>query len=1379
MTEKKPKSVKPPKFLAIPIDDPSLHPDAQTLQKGFHCQGCDLFCKKRFVGQGASGHVDIMLVSESPSSWSVNNQKAFYGRGGRVIHKVWKDLCELDERGNGALKIRHMSRWETYAVQCQVEERHDQSATANATTVTRCAQYLRAAILNKEPRIILAFGATALKALGYKVGAFMEARGRLLEIEIEGKMRKILPTFSTKHLLAKTGLYNLFYADFIRAVRIASGVDEASTNVTLEEITKEYVIPQTVDQVKEVCDQIISYVVEGAKTADQCVIAVDTETNTLNPHHKDAKVLCVSFAWDTGKATAISLFHHEAPWSPDELEIVIGHVRRVLECPKPKVFHNCLTEGAQVTMADGTQQRLGVLVRTKSQAKVLCVNEQTGALEACPITNWLRGDLRPWAEWRRIEVRGKGILQLTEDHEVLTRRGRVRADQLRVGDRIVTQCPTFTKAQRALIFGSLLGDASIIMSAADRSPHFSVSHAIAQRAYIDFKSQVLGSLVKKITVNKRHYGGFSGPRGSQLVTLRTQSDRRLLEAFNVTQAGTRKITDAWLKSLTPAALAIWYADDGCLQSENSASICVTGFERAGADRLVMYLRRHGWPARIDVRADKQLYLKIIGPLGRGMSPKLQAWWRTIAPYVPMCMAYKLPLRYRANAGHGWNALMAPTTNTYADEVTAVGPLLRDSKTPRSKRYAGPSAHGRTRLRQWCIEVEGNHNFFANGLAVSNCKFDLKFLELRHGWRVNNVAWDSLLGEHLLREDMTGSYGLKTLGRSYFPAFGNYADKVQEVAAQNTLEEEEAQTLIAHTRKGKPKKGVLGIEEGMTFDLSKKDIETYLYGTKEEQKKRRWDAGYERVQLSLLLTYAAVDTDLTRRLLRHQFGRMQQEHFHIAARSLMATHCVPASRALGKMEFDGFRVDSDYIEKLIVELTKIVEAKRATLDAAWDPREAAKGHVFNPNATQDIGHVLFCYGVYNEAAGRRITYDDPWIECNKKSNKKKTDKKTLKAIAEHYKCPFSTCLLEYRAAHKALTGFVKDIRNLSEYDGYLHTNFHLHGTSTGRTSSSGINMQNTPKKLAGVNIKKIFIPDDPEEEVVFNVDWKGAEIRVFTAYAPDEHLIKALNDGLDVHSWFTQEIFGIPYADVERLKDIDDEMHKTRVTVKRVVFGILYGAMAKKIAETANISEEAAQKVIDKLFDRFPSLRNYMDEVVSQIHARGYVETLFGRRRRFPLQNANGFFRGQAERRGKNMKIQSTSSDIVIGQLVEIFEHIGELGGRLCITVHDSIVGTIKKKYLHKAQAFFDYYCVTRVREKYPWLPVDFAHDISVGPNYGETIPLTDYLCKNVPQPLTSEQEFLELINQDTMVELTEDETEMDQEASSLFAPVVEEVVQTP
>ena len=966
----------------VEYDDAVLAPDAQTTAKQIACQGCDLQPKPRLPGAGASGQVDIMFVSESPSSWSINNDAVFFGRGGRVIRKAWKDLLELDARSGNQLRMRYLRKWDTYAVQCQVEEGRDQSATIHKSVLDRCSHYLRSAIKNKRPKVVVVFGSNALKALGYKGEKFMEARGRVLDMEVGGIPIKVLPTFSTKHILAKTGLYNLFYADFVRAVRLASGVDNAASQVTIEELTKDYKVAKTVSEVAALVDEAIGYVVEGATHAGQCALAIDTETNTLHPHRKDAKVLCVSLAWDTGRAGAIPLYHQEVPWSPDELAEVIGHVRRLLECNKPKVFFNA-------------------------------------------------------------------------------------------------------------------------------------------------------------------------------------------------------------------------------------------------------------------------------------------------------------------------------------------------------------------------------------------KFDLKFLELRHGFRVNNVAWDAMLGEHLLHEDMTGSYSLKALARSYFPQFTSYADKVHEMAAKLTVEEAEIETLLGGAKKGKIKPGTPGFDEGMTCEMGKAELTDYLFGKKKDRKKKVFDSGYERVPLDTLTLYAAIDTDLTRRLLRNQFARIQNEGFP-GARSLMASHAVPASRRLGQMEFDGMRVDRPYLEVLETELSRAVLSHEETLRSFWDG-----DHTFNPNSTHDVGYVLYQKGVWNPASpnphtggmGMFETRLGPWVERNKKSQQYKTDKKTLKAIAEKTDCAFTKTLLHYRESHKALSGFIHDIKLLSAYDGRLHTNFQLHGTSTGRLSSNNINMQNLPAWLAGFNIKKIFIADDPEEEVIFNVDWKGAEIRVFTAYAPDPALIQALNDGLDVHSWFTQEIFGIPYAEVEAKKDTDKEVKKLRTTVKRVVFGILYGAMAKKIAETAGVTEERAQEIIDKLFARFPSLKNYMDEVVAQIHRVGFVETFFGRRRRFPLARVNGFFRGQAERRGKNMKIQSTSSDIVLGQLVEIGDHIHELGGRLCITVHDSIVGTVKRKYIDQAPAFFDHYCVRRVREKCPWLPVDFAFDLGVGESYGELITVPEYLAKHAaPQPNIDEALFITL-DQESLNELREDEEE--------------------
>lgn len=979
------------KRVSLPVvefDDGIIHPDRQNpLIKGPPCKGCVFEGRKRVVGQGASHNVDLMFVSESPSSWSTNNNQTFYGRGGRVIRQTWKTLKEKDQKTGGKLKLAKVKTYDIYAIQCQTEESRDQVTKIPTTAIDQCSHYLHAAVKNRQPKVILAFGATALKSLGFRSEKFMEARGRVLDMVIAGHPCKVLPTFSTKHVVAKTGLYNLFYNDFIRAARLASGVDAAKEQLSVEELTKDHRIPTTVEEVKQLCDDIIAYTGNPTKPASTWTISVDTETNTKHAHRADAKVLCVSFAWDDGKACAIPLWHKDAPWGEGNPE-VIEHVKRVLECPKPKIFHNA-------------------------------------------------------------------------------------------------------------------------------------------------------------------------------------------------------------------------------------------------------------------------------------------------------------------------------------------------------------------------------------------KFDLKFLENRHGLTVYNLAWDTMLGEHLLREDQSGAYGLKVLGRSFFPEFANYADKVQELAEKLTVEEEEVQAAVTGVRRSKIKPGTPGFEDGMPLELqmSKAELSKYLFGKKRDRKKRTNDSGFERVPIDILLKYAAIDTDLTRLLIKNQFIRLHEEQYAPKAKTLMSTLCLPATRSLGRMEFKGMRVDRPYVEYLETELSKVVSTKGAELNGYWDPE---RSEPFNPNSTENIAHVLFHYGVGADPVARMISAGERsrWAERNKKSGAFKTDKKTLRTLIEKEKCQFSKSLLEYRASHKALSGFIHDIKLLSEYDGYLHTNFHLHGTSTGRLSSLDLNMQNLPAYLAGFNIKKIFQPDDPDSEVLVNVDYKGAEIRIFTAYAKDRKLIDALNNGLDVHSLFVQEIYGIAYdivANHESLKDTDKERYldlkNKRTNCKRVVFGILYGAMAKKIAETAGITEEEAQKIIDGMFEKFPSIRQYMEDTVEQIHKRGFVETLLGRRRRFPLQDVNGFFRGQAERRGKNMKIQSTSSDIVLGQLIELDEHIGELGGRLCITVHDSIVATCKKTYAEQLPAFLHHYCVERVAEKYPWLPVAFAADIEVGPSYGETMSIDRFL-KQERERRRTEDEMLDIdFDQEALDELREDEEE--------------------
>jgi DNA polymerase-1 len=354
--------------------------------------------------------------------------------------------------------------------------------------------------------------------------------------------------------------------------------------------------------------------------------------------------------------------------------------------------------------------------------------------------------------------------------------------------------------------------------------------------------------------------------------------------------------------------------------------------------------------------------------------------------------------------------------------------------------------------------------------------------------------------------------------------------------------------------------------------------------------------------------------------------------------------------------------------------------------------------------------------------------------------------------------------------------------LSEEDGRMHTSFHVVGTATGRLSSSDENMQNIPKFIGEHNIKKIFIPTDPDTQVIVNADAKAAEVRLYAAYSKDKNLIGALNNGMDPHSFFASKVYdprivltGVPrelhkstlgligidedhawnYDDFDNMgkfKKLDPDyyarLNKLRTNIKRVVFGILYGAGKKTIANTAGIPIEQAQAIIDVLFRMFPTIPEYMHTTKDQIALLHMVETFVGRRRRFAIKNMTHYMKAKAERQAVNFKIQSTSSDIVLGVLTDIDKPLKELDSHLLITVHDSAVFEMPKKYLGQIEEFMEEYGVRRVAKKYPWLPVPFKWDTDVGPSYGELQSVDDYL-ENNPITDVDGDDYIELdIRQD-------------------------------
>jgi len=331
------------------------------------------------------------------------------------------------------------------------------------------------------------------------------------------------------------------------------------------------------------------------------------------------------------------------------------------------------------------------------------------------------------------------------------------------------------------------------------------------------------------------------------------------------------------------------------------------------------------------------------------------------------------------------------------------------------------------------------------------------------------------------------------------------------------------------------------------------------------------------------------------------------------------------------------------------------------------------------------------------------------------------------------------------------------------------------------SSTEENMQNLPTKMGRppfqYNIKRIFIPSH-EDYVFVNADAKAAEVRIYAAYSKDKALIAALNDGMDPHSFFASTVYnaanvlqGIPkplhrnvlttigidehhawnYEDFEArdtLKKTDkaygSQLDALRKNIKRVVFGILYGAAPKKISGIVGIPEEQADAIIRTLFNMFPSIKDYINITKEQVRRMGIVETFLGRRRHLNLGNLPDYLKSRAERQAVNFKIQNTSAELVLEVLCATFSVIHhDFNGNVLNTVHDSLVFEIPKKYVHQMPDFINDYGMKQIAKKYPWLPVPFTWDVSVGPTYGDLMSVESYLSNN-PEIQSDEDDYIDL-----------------------------------
>ncbi len=352
--------------------------------------------------------------------------------------------------------------------------------------------------------------------------------------------------------------------------------------------------------------------------------------------------------------------------------------------------------------------------------------------------------------------------------------------------------------------------------------------------------------------------------------------------------------------------------------------------------------------------------------------------------------------------------------------------------------------------------------------------------------------------------------------------------------------------------------------------------------------------------------------------------------------------MPLIKVLANMEVNGFKFDSRPLDEMRIEITRKIE------DISKEIYELS-GEEFNIASPKQLSIVLF---------------EKMEIGKSKKINRGyKTDSKTLmKYVNTH---PIIPKVLEYRNLNKLLTTYIDGLGEYVLEDNKIHTIFNQTLTRTGRLSSIEPNLQNIPvKDELGKKIRKAFIPSN---DLIVSADYSQIELRILAHISNCQELIDAFNNGEDIHTKVAADIHGIKESEVTK---------KMRSMAKAVIFGIVYGISGFGLGENLNISSVEAKHFIDKYYELYPGVKNYMTNIVKEAYQSGEVRTMFGRVRKIrELKDTNYHIRTMGERMALNTPIQGSSADIMKMAMIEVFKKMekNHLKSKMILQIHDEII----------------------------------------------------------------------------------------------------------
>ncbi|HEL0618396.1 TPA: DNA polymerase I [Streptococcus equi subsp. zooepidemicus] len=365
--------------------------------------------------------------------------------------------------------------------------------------------------------------------------------------------------------------------------------------------------------------------------------------------------------------------------------------------------------------------------------------------------------------------------------------------------------------------------------------------------------------------------------------------------------------------------------------------------------------------------------------------------------------------------------------------------------------------------------------------------------------------------------------------------------------------------------------------------------------------------------------------------------------------------LPLANVLAKMEIEGIAVNQDSLQEMAEQNKVVIE------ELTQEIYEMA-GEVFNINSPKQLGVILF----------EKMQLP---LHLTKKT---KTGYSTAVDVLERLApiAPIVAKILDYRQITKLQSTYVIGLQDYIMADGRIHTRYLQDLTQTGRLSSVDPNLQNIPIRLEqGRLIRKAFTPSH-DDAVLLSSDYSQIELRVLAHISGDEHLIAAFKEGADIHTSTAMRVFGI-----EKPEDVTAN---DRRNAKAVNFGIVYGISDFGLSNNLGIPRKQAKAYIDTYFERYPGIKDYMERVVREAKDKGYVETLFKRRRQLPDINSRQFnLRSFAERTAINSPIQGSAADILKIAMINLDQALvaGGFETKMLLQVHDEIVLEVPSREL--------------------------------------------------------------------------------------------------